>query len=107
MNEIGQPVRVTNRGQDMVDIVPVSDAAKSRSKSKIIVEINSLRGEITKSSARQIRAELAAVARSHRLTACDAAYIDPAVRNGLPLFTGDKNLTIAARKLGVAMVKRG
>ena len=45
-----------------------------------------------------------ALARSHRLTACDAAYLELAMRRGLPLATRDKALQEAARLEGVALL---
>ena len=44
-------------------------------------------------------------ARAHRLTVYDAAYLELAVRTGLPLATLDGALRKAARKLGVTLVE--
>ena len=46
-----------------------------------------------------------ALARAHRLTAYDAAYLELAVREGLPLATLDNRLRAAATQAGVAMVE--
>jgi predicted nucleic acid-binding protein len=43
------------------------------------------------------------LARTHRLTAYDAAYLELAVRSGLPLATLDEELHRAAKKLGIAL----
>jgi len=40
----------------------------------------------------------------HRLTAYDTAYLELAVRAGLPLATSDKPLAIAARAVGVQVL---
>lgn len=46
--------------------------------------------------------EILAVARSERLTAYDAAYLELAMRRGLPLSSKDTALVRAARRVGVA-----
>jgi predicted nucleic acid-binding protein len=43
------------------------------------------------------------LARGHNLTAYDAAYLELAVRRGLPLATIDKMLKFAAKTVGVAL----
>ena len=43
----------------------------------------------------------ARLAETHRLTACDAAYLELAMRLGLPLATSDKPLIAAAQAVGV------
>jgi predicted nucleic acid-binding protein len=45
-----------------------------------------------------------ALARTHRLTVYDAAYLELAGRLGAPLATLDRNLAAAARAAGVALV---
>ena len=45
-----------------------------------------------------------ALARSHRLTSYDAAYLELAQRRGLPLATRDKALQEAARLEGLALL---
>lgn len=48
--------------------------------------------------------ETMALAREHGLTAYDAAYLELAMRLGLPLATGDHKLGAAARRAGVVML---
>lgn len=43
------------------------------------------------------------LARAERLTTHDAAYLELAIRRGLPLLTKDEALAAAARRLGVAV----
>jgi predicted nucleic acid-binding protein len=43
------------------------------------------------------------LAREHKLSAYDAAYLDLAIREGLPLATLDKGLKRAAVKAGVSI----
>ena len=47
------------------------------------------------------------LARAHGLTAYDSAYLDLALRTGLPLATLDSQLADAARKAGVAVMADG
>ena len=44
------------------------------------------------------------LAREHELTAYDAAYLELAMRLGLPLATGDRKLRTAARRVGVGLL---
>jgi predicted nucleic acid-binding protein len=48
--------------------------------------------------------ETMSLAREHRLTAYDAAYLELAMRLGLPLVTGDRSLRAAAERVGVALL---
>ena len=48
--------------------------------------------------------ETMSLAREHRLTAYDAAYLDLAMRLGLPLATGDRSLRAAAERVGVVLL---
>ena len=44
------------------------------------------------------------LARSQRLSAYDASYLELAMRHGLPLATKDKGLARASQRLGVALL---
>jgi predicted nucleic acid-binding protein len=48
--------------------------------------------------------ETLSLAREHRLSAYDAAYLELAMRLGLPLATGDRNLKAAAERAGVVLI---
>lgn len=48
--------------------------------------------------------ETMSLAREHRLTAYDAAYLELAMRMGLPLATGDRSLRAAAERAGVVLL---
>jgi predicted nucleic acid-binding protein len=48
--------------------------------------------------------ETMSLAREHRLTAYDAAYLELAMRLSLPLATGDRSLRAAARRAGVVLL---
>jgi predicted nucleic acid-binding protein len=45
------------------------------------------------------------LAREHGLTAYDAAYLELAMRLGLPLATGDRSLAAAAERVGVVTLR--
>ena len=49
--------------------------------------------------------DIIALARSHGLSAYDAAYLELAVRESLPLATLDERLVTAAKEIGVAIIK--
>jgi len=48
--------------------------------------------------------ETMSVAREHKLTAYDAAYLELAMRLGAPLATGDRGLAAAAERVGVVLL---
>jgi predicted nucleic acid-binding protein len=48
--------------------------------------------------------EVLGLARAHKLTTYDAAYLELAVRRGLPLASRDAELVAAARTLGVELL---
>lgn len=48
--------------------------------------------------------ETVSLAREHRLSAYDAAYLELAMRLGLPLATDDRSLAAAARRAGVVLI---
>ena len=50
--------------------------------------------------------EILALARQERLTTCDAAYLELAMRKAIPLATLDRALARAARRRGVATLPR-
>ena len=53
-------------------------------------------------TARAVAADVLNLARAHRLSAYDAAYLELALRLGLPLATVDDKLKAAAAATGVA-----
>ena len=60
VKETGQPIRITNRGEEMVDIVPVESRAENRrSKSQALATLSKLRRTLPKSSIKQINADIA------------------------------------------------
>ncbi len=48
--------------------------------------------------------ETMSLAREHELTAYDAAYLELAMRLGVPLATGDRKLRTAAQRVGVVLL---
>jgi predicted nucleic acid-binding protein len=49
--------------------------------------------------------ETMSLAREHRLTAYDAAYLELAMRLSLPLASGDRRLAAAAERVGVVVLR--
>jgi len=49
--------------------------------------------------------EIFALARKHKLSSYDASYLDLAMRKGLPLATADKNLSAAAKRSKVLILR--
>ena len=70
----------------------------------LVLAIQALRIEIDDSTAEHALARTFALARQHRLTTYDAAYLELAIRTGLPLATLDKDLrrACAAEHITVA-----
>ena len=61
--------------------------------------------EVAPDQPTRVLTEVLALARQHGLTAYDAAYLDLAMREGVPLATLDDRLAQAARRAGVDLVK--
>ena len=55
-------------------------------------------------STRHAHGKTIALARQHKLTAYDAAYLELALRRGVPLATADDALRLAAKAAGVRLV---
>ncbi|HEY6292556.1 MAG TPA: type II toxin-antitoxin system VapC family toxin [Terriglobia bacterium] len=51
--------------------------------------------------------QILAAARTHKLSAYNAAYLELALREGLPIATLDKDLRTAARTAGVGIARTG
>ncbi len=60
--------------------------------------------ETDAASTRQAHEQTIALARQHKLTAYDAAYLELALRRGVPLATADESLRQAAKAAGVGLV---
>ena len=71
---------------------------------RYLVLLESLGIEVIFPSVNQSLISLSTLARPHQLTAYDAVYLDLAITRGVPLYTLDKNLQQAAKKLGVERI---
>ncbi len=69
-----------------------------------VAEVLRLPIEVETSAARDILDRQASLAERYGLTAYDAAYLDLALRRGIPLATQDKAMKAAADTAGVALV---
>jgi predicted nucleic acid-binding protein len=74
-------------------------------RSLFVEELLKLPIAVVDGSPRAIFETQAALADRYTLTAYDAAYLDLALRKGLPLATQDKPLSMAAAKAGVKLAK--
>ena len=54
----GQPVTLTKRGEPYVDLVPHRVNSARRSQSQVLAELQKLRGQLPKSSAARIKADI-------------------------------------------------
>jgi predicted nucleic acid-binding protein len=70
-----------------------------------IMLLERLEIEVDPEAATRAFAEIVALARQFRLTSYDAAYLDLALREGLPLATRDTHLASAARRAGVEVIE--
>jgi predicted nucleic acid-binding protein len=68
----------------------------------IIEELKTLPIEVDRLGIGREFSEILGVARNFRLTTYDAAYLELAMREALPLATQDKDLSKAARAAGIA-----
>jgi len=68
-----------------------------------ISQLESLPIHVDPLTAHQSFSRILALSRAYRLSAYDAAYLELAVREGLPIATLDKELLKAAKKAGVGV----
>lgn len=70
-----------------------------------LVRLDELSVEVHSTDAAALREDVLPLARAHRLTMYDAAYLELALRLDLPLATLDGPLCRAARKLAVELIE--
>jgi prevent-host-death family protein len=59
VKETGRPVRVTNRGEEMVDITPIPPRTNGRrTRKQALAELSRLRRDLPKTSLAQIKADI-------------------------------------------------
>ena len=73
-------------------------------RSKFLQSLTALPIEVDEEASLRLVSRLLALASEYRLTAYDAAYLELAMRKGLPLATLDKDLRRAAKLAGVELV---
>jgi predicted nucleic acid-binding protein len=71
---------------------------------EFVARLDDLDIRIDEATATRGLRDILALARRESLTSYDAAYLDLAMREGLPLATRDVALADAARRLGVAVI---
>ncbi len=71
---------------------------------EFIAELKSLKINADEESAARVFTDVHRLALTYRLTSYDAAYLELAMRRGLPLATLDDDLIRAAKAAGVAII---
>ena len=74
---------------------------------KLIVELKALRIQADANTAAGVFNGVHRLALDHRLTSYDAAYLELALRHGLPLATLDDELIRASKAAGVTVLSAG
>ena len=72
---------------------------------RFVTLLEGLAPAVDRHTAAQALGETLSLARKHRLSAYDAAYLELAMREGLPLATLDQDLKKAARTAGVSLAR--
>jgi len=89
--------------------IAMSERRKQHStadRSRFLGNLSSLNITIEEDDPIDLLRRVLPIASEYRLTAYDAAYLELAMRKGLPLATLDKELARAAKRAGVALVTR-
>jgi prevent-host-death family protein len=100
----GERIEITRRGTTVAMLVPPEMPARHDVASVIaaIRKLPRIRGGIKSiADLRHAWNSIIELARTHKLTVYDAAYLDLAIRNYLPLATLDSALLAAAKSAGV------
>jgi predicted nucleic acid-binding protein len=91
---------------EVANALLVGERRKRRTQAQVmslLQHLSSLRIAVQKSGTDWVFSRVLSVARQERLSVYDAAYLDTALREGLPLATLDDDLRRAARDLGVSV----
>jgi predicted nucleic acid-binding protein len=70
-----------------------------------VADLKELPVEVDLEGVERIYSSILRISRQHQLSSYDAAYLDLALVEGLPLATLDRNLRAAAKRAGVELVK--
>ncbi len=91
--ELANALVVAERKQQL------TEAATAR----VLSLVRALPIEVDETPSRDTLATIVGLARGHRLSAYDAAYLELAIRLGVPLATVDRRLGEAAQRAGVSL----
>ncbi|MBI3184037.1 MAG: type II toxin-antitoxin system VapC family toxin [Myxococcales bacterium] len=92
---------------EVVNVLAMAEKRKRITPAKSAAFLGLLKAvdiEIDGETAGRAFGHLLTLCRSHGLTSYDAAYLELALRRGLPLATLDDELRSAARKLGIGLI---
>ncbi|MEK7407454.1 MAG: type II toxin-antitoxin system VapC family toxin [Acidobacteriota bacterium] len=91
---------------EVANALLVAERRKRVSRAKVAASLNVLRGlpiSVDKETPARAFEGVLPLAREHGLSVYDAAYLELAIREGLPLATVDQGLKGAARRLGLEL----
>ena len=94
-------------GLEVVNVLAMAEKRKRITPAKgaeFLGLLNAVDIEVDGETAGRAFHQLPPLCRSHGLTSYDAAYLELALRRGLPLATLDDDLRSAAKKLGVGLI---
>ena len=93
---------------EVVNILLVAVRQKAITPSQLetfVADLKELPVEIDLEGVGRSYSSILRISRQHQLSSYDAAYLDLALVEGLPLATLDKNLRAAAKRTGVELLK--
>jgi predicted nucleic acid-binding protein len=93
---------------EMANILAISERRRrldAASIEQFLHMLAALSIDVDRSTGDRSLGEIMSLARTYRLTTYDAAYLDLAMREGLPLATRDKELIQAAQRVGVEIIE--
>ncbi|MBW1982232.1 MAG: type II toxin-antitoxin system VapC family toxin [Deltaproteobacteria bacterium] len=95
---------------EVVNVLLVAERRKRINKAqamRLVELLQSLPVAIDVSTAERATGSIHLLAREHKLSSYDAAYLELAMREGLPLATRDDQLARVAKRCGVEILERG
>lgn len=95
----GEEVLITKHGRAVARIIPAVGVDRARARKAIAAIRREAKGRRLRGlSMRRMMGDVLPLGRDTGLAACDAMYLDLAIRHDLPLATLDRSLRSAARK---------
>ncbi|MGE3310697.1 MAG: type II toxin-antitoxin system VapC family toxin [Limisphaerales bacterium] len=105
----GQAITAGHWGLEVTNVLLGAERAKKRpeaNSAQFLALVEKLPIEVDPETHLRAGSTTVALARKHRLTSYDAAYLELAMRRGIPLATLDKDLRKAAKAEGVPLLPK-